>query len=194
LLDTVTAIADVDIKGFHSYTGVGNTYLDAQLKWNLGAGVSAGIQSGVFLPVRNNLTASGVTRDFYSFMEIAAVTYRRFGWEVDATAIYGTGKDGNTLGENAAPSWFNYDVTALRQIGNWELGGVAFGSHDLSTPVTEYQRQSQFAMGGLIGYHFGKHTQDTVQLKVTRDLAESNYTGRETRVWLNLIVPIWIQP
>jgi hypothetical protein len=190
LLDTVTAIADVDIKGYHSYTGVGNTYVDAQLKWNLGGGLSAGVQSGVFLPVHNDLTALGVTRNFYSLMEIAAVTYEKNGWEIDATGIYGTGRNGDTLGENAAPQWANFDLTAFKRIGKWEVGAVGFGSHDLSTPVTGYQRQSQFAAGGLVGYQLGKNT---LQLKVTRDLAESNYTGRETRVWLNLIIPTWTQ-
>ncbi len=190
LLDTVTAVANVDVKGYHSYTGVGNTYVDAQLKWNLGGGFSGGVQSGVFLPVRNDLTALGVTRNFYSFMQIAALTYERFGWEADVTGIYGTGKHGSELGENAAPQWANYDLTALKHIGKWEFGAVAFGSRDLSSPVSGYERQGQFAAGGLIGYQLPR---GTLQLKVTRDLAETNYTGRETRVWFNLIMPLWLQ-
>ncbi|WP_181159574.1 transporter [Burkholderia multivorans] len=190
ILDTVSGIADVDVKGYHSYTGFINPLLDAQLKWNLGGGLNAGIQSAVFLPMQNNLTPLGATNNFFSFAEAAAVTYEHNGWELDATGFYGTGKHGNTLGENAAPSWANYDLTALKRVGPWEFGAVAFGSHDISTPIPEYQRQSQFAMGGLLGYKFGK---DTVQLKVTRDVAESNYSGRETRVWLNFILPLWAQ-
>ncbi|HDR8982619.1 transporter [Burkholderia vietnamiensis] len=190
ILDTVTGFADVDVKGHHSYTGSINPLLDAQLKWNLGGGLSAGIQGAVFLPIRNNLTALGATNNFFSFVTAAAVTYERNGWEFDATGFYGSGKNGDTLGENAAPSWTNYDLTALKRVGPWEFGAVAFGSHDLSSPIYEYQRQSQFAMGGLIGYKIGK---DTIQLKVTRDFAESNYSGRETRIWLNFILPLWVQ-
>lgn len=190
VLDTVTGVADVDVKGYHSYTGAINPLLDAQLKWNLGGGLGAGIHSAVFLPMKNALTPLGATNNFFSFVEAAAVTYEHNGWELDATGFYGTGKNGNALGENAAPSWANYDLTAFKRLGPWEFGAVAFGSHDLSTPIPEYQRQSQFAMGGLLGYKLGK---DTIQLKVTRDVAEQNYSGRETRVWLNFILPLWTQ-
>lgn len=190
MFDTVTALADVDVKKtVHSF-GVGNTYLDAQLKWNLGDGFNFGLQSGVFLPVHNSLTDLGVTRDFFSYMEIASMTYEHNGWELTSTGIYGTGRNGDTLGLNAAPSWFNYDLSAIRNVGHWEFGAVGFGSSDLSTPVAGYAKQSQFAAGGLIGYHLGK---DTLQLKLTRDIAERNYGGRETRVWFNLIIPLWMQ-
>ncbi len=190
LLDTVTAVANVDVKGYHGYTGAGNTYIDAQLKWDLGGGLSAGVQSGVFLPVRNDLTSLGVTRNFYSLMEIAAVTYEHNGWEFDATGIYGTGKHGSELGENAAPQWTNFDLTAFKRVGKWELGGIAFGSDDLTSPVAGYQKQSQVALGALVGYRIGH---DTLQLKASRDVTETGYTGHETRVWMNFIVPLWSQ-
>lgn len=190
VLDTVTGIAGVDIKGHHSFTGAINPLLDANLKWDFGGGLSAGIHGAVYLPMHNNLTALGVTNNFYSFVTAAAVTYEHNGWEFDATGLYGTGKNGDTLGENAAPSWVNYDLTAFKRVGPWEFGAVAFGSHDISTPINGYQRQSQFAMGGLVGYRIGKYT---MQLKITRDLAESNYSGRETRIGLNLIIPLLVK-
>jgi hypothetical protein len=33
---------------------------------------------------------------------------------------------------------------------------VGFYSSDLNTPILGYQKQSQFAMGGLLGYDFGR--------------------------------------
>ncbi len=71
--------------------------------------------------------------------------------------------------------------------GKWELGPVAFYSSDLSTPVPGYLRQSQFAVGGLIGYWFGPVT---LQAYVTTDVYENNYGGRDTRLWTRIVVPI----
>src|SRR5262249_57287918 len=49
----------------------------------------------------------------------------------------------------------NLDLTATKKFSNWEVGPVAFGSMDVSTPISTYQRESQFAAGGLISYDFG---------------------------------------
>jgi hypothetical protein len=45
----------------------------------------------------------------------------------------------------------NVDLTASRKFGDWEFGLVAFGSTDLNSPVDGYLKQSQIAVGGLIG-------------------------------------------
>jgi hypothetical protein len=187
-LDTVTPAVNVGVDK-HNYTELGNTLVEAQLKWDMGSGLSAGLQSGVFLPAHNKLTDLGVTRNFTSFMEVAAMTYDHNGWQLDGTGVYGSGKKGDSLGESAGPAWINYDLTAMKHLDKqWDVGAVAFGSRDVSTPVEGYQRQSQFAAGGIVGYHLGSNL---LQVKVTRDLNESNYTGKETRVWLNLILPLW---
>jgi hypothetical protein len=187
IIDTVTGVADVRVHGAKHYTAASNTLLDAQLKWDLGNGLSAGVQSGVWVPYKNNLTALGVTRDFFSFQELAAVTYEHNGWEFDATGVFGTGRHGTELGRNAAPSWVNLDLTAFKHVGNWELGAIAFGSHDLSSPVAGYQKNTQFALGALVGYKIGP---TMLQIKLSRDVSEVGYGARETRLWLNWVVPI----
>ena len=187
IVDTVTAVADVRVHGSRHYTGAGNPLLDAQLKWDLGNGLSAGVQSGVYVPLKSSLTALGVTRDFYSFQEVAAVTYEHNNWEFDATGIYGTGRHGTQLGVNAAPAWVNYDFTVFKRIAGWELGALAFGSNDISTPVVNYEKQSQFALGLLVGYKIGP---TVLQLKLSRDVAQTGYGARETRAWVNWIVPV----
>jgi hypothetical protein len=44
-----------------------------------------------------------------------------------------------------------------RKFGDWEFGVVAFGSTDLNEPILgyNYAKQSQIAVGGLIGKSFG---------------------------------------
>jgi hypothetical protein len=62
---------------------------------------------------------------------------------------------------------------------------------DVSSPVANYARQSQFAVGWLVGYDFGPVR---LQAYVTRDLYERNYTGFDTRVWGRLTIPLWTAP
>jgi hypothetical protein len=51
---------------------------------------------------------------------------------------------------------------------------------DVSSPITNYQRQSQFAAGGLVGYNFGPVR---LQAYATSDVYVRNYSGHDTRVW-----------
>jgi hypothetical protein len=59
---------------------------------------------------------------------------------------------------------------------------------DVSTPISTYQRQSQFAAGGLIGYDFGVAR---LQVYLTRDVYVHNYSGLDTRVWARITLPLW---
>jgi hypothetical protein len=72
------------------------------------------------------------------------------------------------------------DLTATKRFGRWEIGAVGFGSTDLNRPIPTYLKQSQFALGGLIGYDFGPLS---MQAYVTTDVVENNYGGRDTRGW-----------
>jgi hypothetical protein len=64
----------------------------------------------------------------------------------------------------------------------------AYGSTDLTSPIAGYQKQSQFAAGGLLGYDFGPIK---LQAYATTDVFEHNYGGTDTRGWLRMIVPLW---
>jgi hypothetical protein len=63
--------------------------------------------------------------------------------------------------------FLNVDLTAIKKFGKWQLGPVAFGPTDLTRPVASYQKQSQFAAGGLVGYDF---SQLTMQAYATTDV------------------------
>lgn len=170
--------------------GWANPLVEASLKWALGDNFYFGVHEGVHLPVEGPLESIGVSYDFASFMQVVALSYLNDGWNLSATFLYGTGRNGTTPG-SFAPSWLNYDLTATKAFGKWEVGAVGFGSTDLSSPYAGYARQSQFALGGLVGYNFGPVT---LQLKLTTDVAEQNYGGNDTRLWANIIIPIWTRP
>ena len=58
-------------------------------------------------------------------------------------------------------------------------GWVPFGSTDLNSPVDGYLKQSQIAVGGLIGKSFGPVI---LQAYLTTDVYEKNYGGHDTPV------------
>jgi len=187
LFDTVTPYVDARVPGVIHRSGFANTFLDAQLKWALGDGLFGGVQAGVYLPAKNELNDIGVAHDWAAFQGIAAFSYLKDGWNLSSTFVFGTGHDG-AAGTDVAPAWFNYDLTATKKFDKFEVGAVAFGSTDLSAPFAGYAKQSQFAIGGLVGYDFGPVN---VQMKLTTDVYEKNYGGKDTRVWANIIIPLW---
>lgn len=190
VLDAASPMADVNLRDTLHRSGFANPVLDAQLKWALGGGFFGGVQAGVYLPVSDQLSMLGIARNFASFQGVGALSYLADGWNLSATLLYGTGKTGaaNAAAGSYGAQWMNIDLTATHKFGHAEFGLVAYGSYDLDTPIPGYARQSLFALGPLIGYDFGPVN---VQLKLTRDVLQVNYGGLETRVWTNLIIPIW---
>ncbi len=114
-------------------------------------------------------------------------------------------------GLKAGPDYVNLDLTATKTIGKWEVGAVAFGSWDVSdislaaNGFVPYAKQSQFALGGLVGYNF---TGISLQAYLTRDVFTDNYfnpsfecttigvcsKAYETRFWTRVVVPLWSPP
>src|SRR5262249_48499031 len=85
------------------------------------------------------------------------------------------------------PNFVNVDLTATKKIGKWEFGPVAYGSTDLNRPILTYQKQSQIAIGGFVGYDFAPHP---LQTYVTTEVVENNYGGRDPRGWARIILPL----
>jgi len=187
--DAAAPVAQVAVNGRNGLNkaGFANPLLEASLKWDLGDHFFFGVHEGVHLPVGGPLKDIGVACDCASFMQVIAFSYLNDGWNLSATLLYGSGRNGTTPG-GFLPAWFNYDLTATKTFGKWEFGAVGFGSTDLSSPYPGYLRQSQFALGGLAGYNFGPLT---LQVKLTTDVSERNYGGRDTRLWANVVIPVW---
>jgi hypothetical protein len=191
LFDVASPMANVNVHGVFNRGGFSNPLLDSQIKWVLGNGFFGGFHAGVYLPVQDDLTILGIPRNFASFQAVGAISYLNDGWNLSATGIFGTGRSGDVFSApgSFAPDWFNLDLTATKKFGKFEVGLVGFGSADLDAPVPGYAKQSQFALGGLVGYDFGTVN---LQIKVTRDVSEANYGGYDTRVWGNIIIPVWV--
>jgi len=115
-----------------------------------------------------------------------ALSYTRDGLNLTANVIYGIQLDSvtNRPQISACPAPFglngcnldfiNIDLTATKKFGKWEFGPVAYGSTDLTRPIAGYQKQSDFAVGGLLGYDFGPLT---LQAYATTEVVEHNYGG-----------------
>ena len=75
-----------------------------------------------------------------------------------------------------------------------EIGAIAYGSWDLDARTVcvadehSWCKQSQFAVGGLVGYDFGAFI---TQFKLAADVSEDNYNGKEVRGNVNIIKPLW---
>ncbi len=177
-------------------SGYYDTLLMVGLNWNLGDGFGFKIMEGANLPATGQIARA----DYTAFQQNVAFAYVGHEWELNADAIFGTGQSASpanvfplstVLGNTRAtggPAWFNLDLTAFHVFDKWQLGGIGYYSSDLSSPYTGYARQSQFALGGIVGYNFGPVT---IQLKLSRDVYEQNYGGYDTRGWMNIIFPIW---
>jgi hypothetical protein len=198
LLDTATGVAD-------SWSSIGggyntgwdswlNTLVEAQIKWNLGNGWNAGFQAGAWLPSTQRLPMV-LGRNYTAFQGVVAVSYLANGWNLSATGIYGSGGDiVNPLNNNWQPAWVNLDLTATKKLGKMEIGVIAYGSWDLDNDLAAvctgatFCKQSQFAVGGLVGYDFGSFI---TQFKLAGDVSQENYGGKEVRGNINNIKPLW---
>lgn len=191
MFDAASPMVNANVHGVINQGGFMNPIVDAQLKWDLGNGFFGGFQTGVYLPVDNEMSNLGIARNFASFQGIIAFSYLKDGWNISMTNIYGTGQSGNiySAAGSYAPSWYNLDFTATKKFGKFEFGLVAFGSADLDKPISSYAKQSQIALGGLVGYDFGVLD---LQFKFTRDVMEQGYGGYDTRGWANIIIPLWV--
>lgn len=190
LFDVATPIANVNVHGVFNRGGLANPLVEAQLKWDLGNGFFGGFHAGAYLPIRDDVTLLEIAHNYASFQGIAALSYLKDGWNLSGTFMFGNGQSGSALIPGSwGTSYYNLDLTATKQFGGFEIGAVAFSSADLSSPFAGYAKQSQFAAGGLIGYHFANHV--SIQFKLTRDVTETNYGGYDTRGWANVIIPLW---
>ncbi|CAA2106968.1 hypothetical protein MBUL_03929 [Methylobacterium bullatum] len=170
-------------RGTPYQSGIGQPLLAAQLAWNLGNDIGMSYLFGGYLPIETSFLTQNA-----SLSHRFAATYSGNGFNLTANLLYGIFVDPVTAQGVVYPDYLNLDLTATKKFGKWEVGPVAFASTDLPTRFPGYRRQGQVAVGGLVGYNFGPVN---VQAYVTRDVAERNYGGRETRGWLRLIVPIY---
>ena len=156
--------------------------LGAYLAHDFGSGFAGSYFAGV-----RAATSSSPLFKQSSFEQRGALSYTGNGFNITVDAI-----NGLYTSRTIYADWINVDITATKKFGKFEIGGVAFGSSDLNSPTgPAYRRVGQIAAGGLVGYNFGKFT---LQAMVTRDVTTHNYTGKETRGWMRVILPLYVAP
>jgi Putative MetA-pathway of phenol degradation len=191
----VAPVAETGVQNTSYNASLFNPALFGQLAWDLGNGFGFSYSLGAYFGIDQPVAFSST-----SLNQRFALSYTANGWNLTANVIYGNQLDSVTnqpqispcpapFGFNGCnPDFLNIDLTATKKFGNWEFGAVAYGSTDLTSPIASYQKQSQFAAGGLFGYDFGPLS---LQVYATTDVVEHNYGGRDTRGWLRMTIPLW---
>ena len=193
MLDTTTAVADVWSPGYAGADSFLNTLVEGAVAWNLGNGWNASVRAGVWLPSTQALPML-LGRDYAAFQGGGSLSYLANGWNLTATGLYGAGRNSYNAYMQKQADWFNLDLTATKKLGKMEIGAIAYGSWDLNSDANSAMavcwpcKQSQFAVGGLVGYDFGSFV---AQAKLAGDIASENYTGKEVRGTLTIIKPLW---
>lgn len=109
---------------------------------------------------------------------------------------------GAVIGPQRISDALNFDLTATKKFGNFEIGAVGYGTYnfDISQFSLAANNRGRFALGGLVGYDFKAFT---VQAYVARDVVtaasyttalgqtRSNYS---TDGWIRFIVPLYTPP
>jgi hypothetical protein len=166
------------------------------LAWDLGGGWGFANYVGAFAPVDTRIgNVLNLGGNYWTFLELATLAYNRDSWSATANFTYSSsGSDRNT-GVSIQPDTAQIVFSVSKHFNKWEVGLVGYGSTDLGAPSPNRtagglygKKQSQFALGGLVGYNFGPVI---TQFYLTRDVAESNYDGYDTRFWTRVIVPLW---
>src|SRR5712671_273380 len=180
------------------FNGLYNPLVSGQLAWDLGYGWGFSYLLGAYIDYKSPVAWSDT-----SLNQRFALSYTANDWAATVTAIWGTHLESVTdraqlspcpvqlspaLPLNGCnPNFINVDLTVGHSFGKWQVAWVGFYSSDLNAPILGYQKQSQFAMGGLLGYDFGPVV---LQGWLTSDVYEKNYGGKDVRGWVRVILPL----
>ena len=181
------------------FNGMYNPAVFGQLAWDLGYGWGISYLIGAYFDYSSPVAWSDT-----SLNQRFAISYTANDWAITANVIYGNHMNSTTdrpqlsgcpipvsvqfpTGLGCNPDFLNVDLTVGHSFGKWQVAWVGFGSWDLNEPFLGYQKQSQFAMGGLLGYDFGPVI---LQGYITSDVYEKNYGGHDIRGWARIILPL----
>src|ERR1700730_8948970 len=180
------------------FNGLYNPLVSGQLAWDLGYGWGFSYLLGAYIDYKSPVAWSDT-----SLNQRFALSYTANDWAATVNAIWGTHLESVTNRAQLSPcpvqlspalplngcnpNFINVDLTVGHSFGKWQVAWVGFYSSDLNAPILGYQKQSQFAMGGLLGYAFGPVV---LQGWLTSDVYEKNYGGKDVRGWVRVILPL----
>ncbi|GFO81602.1 transporter [Methyloceanibacter sp.] len=163
--------------------GMYNTYFGAQISWATGIeGLRFGYRFSGYIPQDGE-----VAFDYGAIENRFGLSYDHNGISVLVNNIFGTPVGAGWA--DHAPDYYILDWHLLKSFGKWSVGPVGYASSDLDSAGRGF-KQSQVAVGGLVGYNFGPLT---LQGKLTQDVYEENYGAKETAFWTNIIIPIGVK-
>ncbi len=196
------------------------TFVGGIWAFDLGGNFGVSLLGGIYLNDLNGdrgsiITANGTTAtpvlpqlssNTYRFG--VAGSYTGDGWNLTANLtanIYDSpgrfdGRVGAFIGPIRLSDALNFDLTATKTFGNFEIGAVGYGTYnfDISAASAAAGNRGRFALGGLVGYDFKVFK---VQAYVARDvvtgLTTTNaFTGRtrsdySTDGWIRFIIPLY---
>jgi hypothetical protein len=182
------------------FNGMYNPLVAGQLAWDLGYGWGFSYLLGAYFDYHSPVAFSDT-----SLNQRFALSYTANQWAATANVIWGIHTESVTYRPQLSPcpapvslttglplngcnpNFINVDLTVGHSFGNWQVAWVGFYSSDLNAPILGYQKQSQFAMGGLLGYDFGPVV---LQGWLTSDVYEKNYGGKDVRGWVRVVLPL----
>lgn len=182
------------------FNGMYNPLVAGQLAWDLGYGWGFSYLLGAYFDYHSPVAFSDT-----SLNQRFALSYTANDWAATANVIWGIHTESVTFRPQLSPcpapvslttglplngcnpNFINVDLTVGHSFGNWQVAWVGFYSSDLNAPILGYQKQSQFAMGGLLGYDFGPVV---LQGWLTSDVYEKNYGGKDVRGWVRVVLPL----
>jgi hypothetical protein len=189
---------DLNLPGTY-FNGMYNPAVFGQLAWDLGYGWGFSYLLGAYFEYSSPVAWSDT-----SLNQRFALSYTGNDWGITANVIWGIHLDSVTdrpqlspcpipvsvafpTGLGCNPDFINVDLTVGRSFGKWQVAWVGYYSSDLTEPVLGYAKQSQFAMGGFLGYDFGPVV---LQGYLTTDVYERNYGGHDIRGWTRIVLPL----
>ncbi|MEH3144201.1 MAG: transporter [Methylobacterium frigidaeris] len=187
------------------------TFVGGIFAWDLGSNVGASYLAGVYL---NDLNAGrggglGILAS-NTYRQGFALSYTGDGWNITANLTHniydvparfeGRGGIPSFYGPQYPSDALNLDLTATKKFGQFEIGAVGYGTVNLpNRQAPLLNGQGRFALGGLVGYDFGRFS---VQAWIARDVVTtarqidpvSGPTRREaysTEGWFRVVAPLY---
>ncbi len=180
-------------KGAGSGSGFYNPALLVGEAWTLGGGWSFSNFVGGYAPSK----ADGLASNNWVFNERPSVAWSGNDWALALNGIYGVVGNNLKTSTRGKPDYLNLDFSALKTMGKWSFGPVAYYTTDTTNNASGSAgyETNQFAIGGMVSYSF---TGITTQFILTQDVAANNLGGtgvtsdvKDTRGFVRFIVPLY---
>jgi hypothetical protein len=146
--------------------GMHNAFFANELSWRLGDSgffVKAGL--GMYVPTGTQQGPTGlgnVGNPWWTFQPNIVFSYLKDGWNLTANFFDEMNTD-NTITKYRSGDVFHAEFTAVKTIGNWTIGPVAYYAGQITNDrssafygnAINVNRYDIWAAGGMLGYNFG---------------------------------------